>query len=145
MKHIIFILVFSLTVSLNAQKMNSKKFQIEGMTMAVTSMKPMLDFYSGFFDISFTEQNMFNSKLYQGKWGDLNLLFCPAEVARNSAKQNRHQFDIVVEDIEASIKLATSFGGKPMGDITDDNGVLSVGIYDPDNNSILLKQYKQNR
>ncbi|MEQ8423388.1 MAG: VOC family protein [Cyclobacteriaceae bacterium] len=122
--------------------MNPKKFQIEGMTMAVTIMKPMLDFYSGVFDVSFTEKSMFNSKLYQGKLGDLNLLFCPAEVARNSAKQNRHQFDIVVEDIEASIKLATGHGGKPMGDIAEENGVLSVGIYDPDNNSILFKQYK---
>ena len=123
--------------------MNDSQYQIEGMTMAITHMDEMLRFYSNLFLISFEEKEMFNTRLYTGKWGDLKLLFCPAEIAQNTATQNRHQFDIVVSDLASIIDLAKRNGGEIMGEIAETDNELSVGIYDPDKNSIILKQYKK--
>ena len=123
--------------------MDKATYEIEGMTMAVTNMPQMLDFYSNLFDIEFVEKDMFGSKLYAGKWSGLNLLFCPAEIARNTATQNRHQFDIVVPDLKNTLEEIAKHGGKSMGEMAEDETSWSVGVYDPDGNSILFKQFKK--
>ena len=128
------------TQNLNAQNMEKADYQIEGLTMAITNMEQMLDFYSNVFKIQFEEKEMYDSKLYSGAWGGLNLLFCPAEIAGNTAVQNRHQFDIVISDLKKIVELTTKYGGKPMGEIVKDEYSWSIGIYDPDKNSILFKQ-----
>ena len=122
--------------------MSEFDFKIEGMTIAITKMEEMLTFYENVFQIKFEEKAMFGSKLYAGVWGNLNLLFCPAKIAGNTATQNRHQFDIIVPNLQKTIEKATRFGGKTMSDIVEDDSSSSVGIYDPDNNSILFKQLK---
>jgi len=123
--------------------MEKADYQIEGMTIAITKMEQMLDFYTNVFKIRFTEKEMYESKLYSGIWGGLNLLFCPAEIAGNTAVQNRHQFEIVVSDLDKIIELTTKYGGKTMGEIVEDEHSWNVGIYDPDKNSILFKQLKE--
>ena len=143
MKALIHCFLFCLlTFGSQAQEMNHSNYQIEGMTMAVTNMPEMLDFYTAVFEIKFEEKDMFGSKLYSGKWGDLKLLFCPAELAQNKAEQNRHQFDIVVTDLDYVLKIAVGRGGKLMGEIQEDEKWRSAGVYDPDNNSILFKALK---
>ncbi|MEO9803478.1 MAG: VOC family protein [Reichenbachiella sp.] len=122
--------------------MEKPDYQIEGMTMAVTNMEQMLDFYSNTFGIRFKERKMEDFRLYSGVWGGMNLLFCPAELAGNTATQNRHQFDVVVTDLEEVIKITSKYGGSPMGEKNEDEYTWSIGIYDPDKNSILFKQLK---
>lgn len=117
-------------------------YKIEGMTVAITNMEAMLNFYTALFNIKFTQQEMFGTKLYSGQWGELKLLFCPAEIAQNTATQNRHQFDIIVSDIYKAIDIATKNGGKLIGEINKDNHSLSAGVYDPDQNSMTFKQLK---
>ncbi len=123
--------------------MEKPNYEIEGMTMAITEMDSMLKFYSNIFNIHFTEKEMYGSKLYSGTWGGLNLLFCPAEIAGNTAEQNRHQFDIVVPELPKLVQLVIQNGGTLMGEIVEDDQSLSVGVYDPDKNSILFKQLKE--
>lgn len=115
-------------------------YQIEGLTIAITDMPKMLGFYSAVFGISFREQEMYGSTLYAGQWGDMKLLLCPAELAQNMAEQNRHQFDIVVDDLDQLLQVAKSHGGQMMSHVTEDGGFLSVGLYDPDRNSMVFKQ-----
>lgn len=119
--------------------MNSN-YTIEGMTIAITNMEKMLDFYSNIFHIQFHEKEMYGAKLYEGQWGNLKLLFCPAALAGNTATQNRHQFDILVADLPALVERAKKFGGTPMGNIDKNEVFWSVGIYDPDNNSLVFKE-----
>ena len=143
MKYFCFLLAtLFLSCNFNPKNMDQFNFQIEGMTMAITNMSQMLDFYSNVFQVQFEEKDMYDSKLYSGKWGGLNLLFCPADVARNTATQNRHQFDIVVSDIHKTAELAVLHGGEKMGEIVEDEKAWNIGIYDPDKNSILFKQLK---
>lgn len=102
----------------------------------------MLTFYRNVFGVEFMERDEFGTKLYSGKWGDLNLLFCPKEIAQNKATQNKHQFDIVVKELDDWIRKCEKNGGIAIGEITNLKGYRSVGIYDPDKNTIVLKEFK---
>ncbi len=117
-------------------------YQITGLTIAVTNMESMLDFYTHIFDIQFVEKEMFGARLYSGQWGGIELLFCPAEIAQNTAKQNRHQFDILVPDLKQLISQSQEYGGQVIGEPLEDEESIRVGIYDPDQNSIVFKQLK---
>ena len=98
-----------------------KKIEVEGMTIAVSDMNSMLDFYRALFHVEFTAKEMYGSTLYSGNLGQLQLLFCPAEIAQNTAKQNRHQLDIIVEtrsrkrERELSFPTATATMSSPIG------------------------------
>lgn len=113
-------------------------YQIQGMTLFVNDMEAMLDFYMNVFEITFIEKKVHETNLYSGVWSGLNILLCPAELTKVTANQNRHQFDIIVEDIQLFIKKAEKFGGKIIGNIVENHHSKSVGMYDPDGNSILF-------
>jgi predicted enzyme related to lactoylglutathione lyase len=131
---IIFVLVF-----LNTPLMAQNKFddyEIEGLTLAVNDMPRMLKFYESVFGISFSERTEFGVKLYSGRWANLNVLFCPTEIAKNKATQNKHQFDILVKDLNSWMKKCTENEGVVFSEVVSSEGILSVSIYDPDKNTI---------
>lgn len=115
-------------------------YQLEGLTLAVTRMEEMLSFYKAVFGLEFEEMEMHGFKLYKTNWADLSLLFCPAQLAQNTASQNRHQFDIIVSDLDTMIEAAKTHHGELMSEPAEAGGVRSVGIYDPDRNSMVFKQ-----
>ncbi len=108
--------------------------------MAITDMDAMVKFYESVFDVRFAAHEMYGATLYQGGWIGLNLLFCPREIAQNTAEQNRHQFDIIVDDLDAVIEMVNSSGGEMMGEIAIQSDQKVASIKDPDGNSIVLKQ-----
>jgi predicted enzyme related to lactoylglutathione lyase len=120
--------------------MTKKEITIVGITLAVTNMKKMLDFYSKVFNITFEEKKMYNSKLYFANCCDVKLIFCPAQLAQNTAEQNRHQLEFEVSDLASTIATIKESGGQLMGEIIKSDDALNVGIYDPDGNSILFRQ-----
>jgi len=115
-------------------------FEIEGLTIAVTNMDAMKAFYGKLFNIEWQTQNIDKYTLYSGEWGGLKLLLCPAILAQNEATQNRHQFDILVENLDRTLLEITENGGAKMGEVVQYENFYSVGIYDPDQNSLVLKQ-----
>ncbi len=114
--------------------------KILGMTIAVQQMESTLAFYTQLFDLHFEAVEQYGSTLYQAQWSGLQILLCPAALAQNTAKQNRHQLDLEVENIEAKVALVEQWGGTLMGPIAEANGIRQVGIYDPDRNSLVLKE-----
>lgn len=86
---------------------------------------------------------MYGATLYAGNFDYLKLFLCPAEIARNEARQNRHQFDIIVFDLEEILERVLKFGGEVIGKATEDEDFKSVGIYDPDRNSMVLNEWKK--
>lgn len=115
---------------------------IEGLTIAVTDMEQMVNFYSKVFGIGFTNKQVYGTTLYNGEWGGLKLQFCPAQLAGIEAAQNRHQFDIVVDDLDKALVQVSVHGGSMMHDIQENETSRSVGVYDPDKNSIVLIEKK---
>ncbi|WP_422103878.1 VOC family protein [Winogradskyella sp.] len=113
---------------------------IIGFTLAVVRMADMLEFYSRVFGIVYESFDDFGTTLYRGNWGNLDILFCPADVANNKATQNRHQLEVEVQDIHTAIALIKILKGELMGSIHETEAALSIGCYDPDRNSIVLKQ-----
>ncbi|MEM1405360.1 MAG: VOC family protein [Bacteroidota bacterium] len=116
------------------------EYSIKGITLAVREMNKMLSFYKNVFGVSFKKQQINGTTLYAGIWAGMHLLLCPAELAGNTALQNRHQFDLLVKNFDVFISLCTQYGGKLMGEVQEEDGVKKVGIYDPDNNSIVIIQ-----
>ena len=114
--------------------------RIEGFTLAVMDIEKMARFYNAIFDSGLQPREMFGSKLYQGQFCGLQLLLCPAEVAANSAEQNRHQFNIVVKDLDRFLERAIETGAETIGEVVEDLGYRSIGLYDPDRNSMVVKE-----
>lgn len=111
-----------------------------GITVAVTKMDEMVKFYQHVFKLEFTAMDMFNSTLYRTDWQGVNLLFCPAEIAQNDARVNRHQPDLLVDDIKSLLETVVETDGKIKDDPAEYNGQLVASIYDPDGNSIVFYQ-----
>ena len=114
--------------------MKSSNFEIEGTTTAIYNMDNMVKFYAKAFKIQFKELKKNNAKMYLGTWGNLKLLFCPAEVAGIKAKQNHHQFDVVVPALDAAVQTALSEGGQTMGESVIEGG---------DSTMILIMEHRQ--
>lgn len=66
-----------------------------------------------------------------------------AEIAKNEAQQNRHQFDIIVFNLAEMIEKVVEFGGEVIGVIAENEDFKSVGIFDPDRNSLVLKEWSK--
>ncbi|WP_436517563.1 VOC family protein [Ekhidna sp. To15] len=126
----------------NTQK--SQKASFVGMTLAVTEMKQMVEFYTCLFDVEFDEVEMFGAKLYKCNFENLQILFCPASLAQNTAIQNRHQLDFEVSSLDSLIDQLMTLGGETMGEKQREGSFIQVGMKDPDNNSIVLKQHLEN-
>ena len=119
---------------------NKIQYEVSGLTIAADSMELMLDFYTNVFDIKFVELNKMNTILYQGNWGNLLLLLCPAEIVEVNAKQNRHQFNLDVNDIDKAVELVLANGGTTKKHEKQTPGIRAVTVYDPDRNSIVLRE-----
>lgn len=115
---------------------------LAGFTLSGTNMPEMVDFYSNVFDIRFEELVIKDYTLYEGEWMGLSILICPAELAQNQAEQTRHQLDIRVANFDSVLEKITKFGGEILGEILVKDGVREVGFYDPDRNSMVLKESK---
>lgn len=112
------------------------------ITLAVQRMEPMRQFYAHLLGITFQERKMYGATLYAGNWGDMEWLLCPAEIAGNTAVQNRHQLEFSVPDIRKSVETALQNEGEKMGDITENERAWSIGLKDPDKNTLVLTQLK---
>ena len=83
-------------------------------------------------------------KLYKALLGKVEILFCPASLAQNTATQNRHQLDILVDDLQSALENVSKLGGEVMGESQKTGSFNQIGIKDPDGNSIVLKEKSDN-
>ncbi|PHN02840.1 VOC family protein [Flavilitoribacter nigricans] len=114
--------------------------QLINITLAVHRMEAMCTFYTQLLGLTFQQQELYGTILYRADWNGMELLFCPAELAGNTATQNRHQLEISVPDIKQAVALALAHGGQSMGPITTNDKGKSAGVKDPDQNSLVLTQ-----
>ena len=112
--------------------------KLGSITMAVTNMELVKKFYSKLFHIKFNEKKMFGASLFEGQLNGIQVLLCPAEIARNTATQNRYQFHFAVSNLDRVIETAKENGGQLMGEMIIDANRKSIGIADPDLNSLVF-------
>ncbi len=115
-------------------------YKIEGLTISVTDMPSMLDFYSHVFEIEFSQREMQGYILYSGTWCGIQLLLCPKELSRIEATQNRHQFDLIVTNIEQVVARSLDKKGTILSDLAILKRQKTAAVYDPDGNSIVFKE-----
>jgi predicted enzyme related to lactoylglutathione lyase len=116
--------------------------QIDRITLAITHMDTMVNFYNLVFDAELRPlEPMHGIQFYGGQLAGINLLFCPNEIAGVVAQQNRHQFRFVVDDLDAMRSKAVQFGGDILDDMRLTETSKSGSVRDPEGNTTELIQY----
>lgn len=113
---------------------------IAKMTLVATDIKAMVAFYNAVLGADFTPVQNAPEGFYSGKIAGIGTLLCPNSIAQVNAKQNRQQFDFIVEDIEASIQASLDSGGRLLEALSEQNGIKTASVYDPDGNSMVFIQ-----
>ena len=147
-KHFIAVLAIAFcSITLSAQSKANVNPTIEGMSMAISKVQPMLDFYSHIFNIKFEKRQGFDTVMYFAKWRGLKLLFVPVQLAgeEGALVQNKHQFDIIVPDMDQLISRVNRYGGKLTGALIDDGIQKTIHAKDPDGNTFIFKQNLKKR
>ena len=115
--------------------------RLNGLTVAVTAMGPMVDFYNSVFAAELSPVP--SSPFFRGTLAGLEVLFCPNTIAEVKAEKNRIQLRIAVSNIHRVVGRALASGGGDYGDHQENETRIVHGISDPDGNSIELIQSKE--
>jgi len=116
------------------------KTQIVGITIAISNMERMLVFYKKLFGVEFHKKDSIGIEVFEGFLGGLKLTFCPKEIAGVYVDKNNHQLEIIVNDLQEILERVSELSGRILGDMHENELYCFIGIEDPDNNSILLKE-----
>ena len=115
--------------------------RIHRITMAVSDMQKMVQFYNAVFASNLTPFTpaLFEEQgavFYRGSLAGVNLLMCPNEIAGVEAVTNRQQFNFAVDDVFAVMRIALTSGGEQIDGPRIVEGVITASVRDPDGNSI---------
>lgn len=110
-------------------------YKLLKITVACNDISAMTVFYSSVFNVEFDEHD-FGFKVYSTKIGDINFLFCPNDIAGVEAKQNRHQFDYITNEIEKIIERGLASGGSIHSELLKTDTESTVTLFDPDGNTM---------
>ena len=133
-------LIIIILFSLYSKTMAQTTTKINKITVAVFNEKKMKSFYENVFNIKFKTLNNPGFNLYVGDWGGLEIQFCPAEIAKNTAAQNRHQFHVDVKEMDSILQTVKNHGGSIIEDVVVNKSQKHASITDPDSNTIVLQQ-----
>ena len=114
--------------------------KISKMTFCAVDVPAMVTFYNAVLDADFTPLADNPPGFHQGAIAGIPTLLCPNSIAQVDARQNRQQFDFLVDDIEKTMQAVLGSGGRINEPITNQNGMLVGSAYDPDGNSLVFIQ-----
>jgi predicted enzyme related to lactoylglutathione lyase len=118
----------------------AQEFKLVQIDMAVVHMDKMVNFYTTVVGAKLEGHDMQGMKLYSGTMLGMPLVMAPNEIAGVVAEQSRHQFEIMVSDIEAVAANATAAGGNLRDGIQTDGKVKTLVVEDPDGNTVIFHQ-----
>ncbi len=113
---------------------------IDRVTIAVGSMEAMVTFYAAALGIELTPREMFERTLFMGRFGDVELLLCPRDLAGVDAAVNTIQLRFLVGDVAAAFARGVDAGGVPLNAPTLLEGAMHAALRDPDGNSLELRE-----
>jgi predicted enzyme related to lactoylglutathione lyase len=117
--------------------------RISNITIAATRIDTMAAFYNAVLETNFQPIELFpGTTAYHGILAGIPVLLCPNSVAQVDAKQNRQQFDFLVDDVQATLDTALAHGGTTLQPVQEHNNTIIASVYDPDGNSMVFSQAK---
>ena len=117
--------------------------RITNLTIAATNVDAMVAFYNAVLYTNFQPMELFpGTTAYRGILAGIPVLMCPNSVAQVDAKQNRQQFDFMVDDVRTTLASALVHGGRALQSAEEHNGMVIASVYDPDGNSMVFSQPK---
>ena len=121
------------------------KPEITAITISTFNIEKMVHFYKSVFNVKFEDDNIINGlTIYKSVFGGITLYFCPNEIAKVKAKQNRHQLKFKVNDLRKTLKDVDKMDCEIINGMIKTHNTLIAAIADPDGNSIELVQYLNN-
>lgn len=118
------------------------KYSLEVMVLSSINIDDMVEFYTNVFDVDFTSDDLDGQSVYTGSFGGMEFVLVPSTLTQITAPVNPTHFDIYVDDLEEGIRLVEAHGGKTNGQLGEDDTTRAIGIFDPDENFMILKQRK---
>lgn len=116
---------------------------IEHITLATSKTEKMVEFYNSALETNLTPFEPFpGATFYSGTLAGIPLTVCPNTVAGVEAKQNRQQFRFKVDNVHDTLNKALENGGTELTAIEEQGDLLICSVYDPDGNSIVFTQAK---
>lgn len=113
--------------------------EINRIIFAVNDIEKMVQFYNTALDANLMQIG--DTPFYIGKLADIELLMCPGNIAGVRAEQNRHQFRILVQNIEQIMTAVQNAGGEQINDIQTENDARLCSIRDPEGNTMEFVEY----
>lgn len=123
--------------------MKKQDFKINQITIAVSNMDEMIQFYSHVFHCEFLKKDIFGLTLHSTTIGGISFQFCPNDIAQVDAQQNRQQFHFSVDNLESLMQDIISSHGKIKDEILETEAGKSLSAIDPDGNTIVFIEKKQ--
>lgn len=114
--------------------------KIERVSFAVTDMDAMLRFYNSVFDARLEPAQ--SPGCYHGALAGIPVTFIPNSIVEVKAEQNRQQFSFAVNDLDRLLDQVRASGGVVQDDATETKTRRSIGVRDPDGNTIELIQHR---
>jgi len=108
--------------------------------MAVVNMEEMVKFYEEVFKTKLNGFEVQGMKMYNGTIHGLTFFLAPVEITGVVAEQSRHQFELMVKDIEGVAKRAEEAGGNLRDGIETNGDMKTLVVEDPDKNTIVFHQ-----
>ncbi|OIU71658.1 VOC family protein [Rossellomorea aquimaris] len=118
--------------------MSGISFAVSKITIAYNQENEMVDFYNKLFSADLSPFQAGEFRFYKGKIGEIGLLFCPNEMLGINAEKNNIQFTVQVPNLEDILSKVSRYSGEQIQEINREESQSSVGISDPDGNSIEL-------
>ena len=118
------------------------EYKLEAMILSAVKIDSMVDFYSNVFGVNFTSEDIDGQAIFTGTFAELEFTLVPATLTQITEPKNPTHYDIYVDSLEEGIVLVEKNGGRTNGQLGEDDHTRAIGIYDPDDNFMVLKQRK---
>ncbi len=117
----------------------TNEFKLLKVDIIVNDTKKMVQFYENVFEMKLSPIQKGPFTFYKGNikgFGEIQ--FVPKEVVEVDIKQNRHQFNFRVNNLDEVIKKCLKFEGKQQSEIAMQENDRMFSVTDPDNNFIVF-------
>lgn len=118
--------------------MSKSLFAITKLTIAYNRGEEMVRFYNNLFTADLKPIQVGGFTFYKGVIAGLILLFCPNEMLRIKAEKNNIQFTVQVDCLDEILSKVIQLGGNQIQEVSRSEYEATVGITDPDGNTIEL-------